>query len=809
MDDIVVPEQSGKAAGAAMSRPETRQEKLQRLSTRVCAGEVVFFIGAGFSLDSEGNSTKVLIARLLARFEAMAGRLEQSRDSETAKTANRLRKGLRKTFDLDDRRPPVEDLIDIFDATPRGSGQPSRLDMTLASLAPNYYLINDWMCSAFDALLVSLRREQGDIPPDQTCEAMKDLQRTVRTDEDALLQRYVPGATLDDLDMCWYLELLRYASLNPGPARERAVAGKAMFLDTLGFNNPKVMAGEPLDPKLENVAKSAPRLRPRHRVLAWLAAEGLAAALVTTNYDLLLDLAYRLAGMQPLRPDSRLWTESKTPLDLAKDLRLPLNRRYRHFTRIAQATQFFSHGEAHESALIHKIHGCVETYRLARKTRDWEQVRRTLESIVFTFREIQNWREDSWSRDHLVTLMRTRTIVFAGYSAVDPVIHNTFRTVYEEVGDYRAKSADEHQSTNPTHKDGRRARAFFTDRAGVSSFHGLEILRAASKAAGDDPITDLTDHVNLLTFFTDEASFPTLDETFTWIYHLTARELQAQALESEVGRIGYQLFDRRCPDDEVKGLIESFGRLRAHEAAHARRFDLQVQPASSSASSAVDPAETAAIEARAAEGRRWFGLMTRWTSVFCVSLMREYQLGETLLRFPTDTAQIKDAARYPWYRPLTETPQWTAWSAILEMAIRRAVASYIGRPRDWLRPTADIEVVDAASPTIAFRAEPLRGRRRASPPVRRALTIKLANFWRRFGHDDPERLFAARTPIVWELQPHTVPWWTEKDPGLPSKTPPATTCWQGAAFSGDAGKADLDPATFFKDDPDVRQRHSA
>ena len=306
------------------------------------------------------------------------------------------------------------------------------------------------------------------------------------------------------------------------------------------------MAGLPLDPDLEKVANHATRLRPRHRVLAWLAAEGLSASIVTTNYDLLLDSAYRLAGMQPLRPDSRLWTDPEDPLARARRLRLPLNRRYRHFTRIAQATQFFSHGEAHESALIHKIHGCVETYRLARDGQDWEQVRKVLPSIVFTFREIQNWRADSWSRDHLATLMRTRTIVFAGYSAVDQVIHDTFRTVYEEVGNYRARAAEEHQpaATEPTHKDGRRARAFFTDRDGISGFHGLEILRAASLASGD-PTPELTDHVNLLTFFTDAARFPTLDETFTWIYHLAARELQAQALESEVGRIGYQLFDRR------------------------------------------------------------------------------------------------------------------------------------------------------------------------------------------------------------------------------------------------------------------------
>src|SRR6185436_1246237 len=138
----------------------------------------------------------------------------------------------------------------------------------------------------------------------------------------------------------------------------------------------------------------------------------------------------------------------------------------------------------HESALIHKIHGCVETYRMARNGGDVEQVRKILPSIVFTFREIQNWREDSWSRDHLATLMRTRTIVFAGYSGADQVIHDTFRTVYEDIARHLASEAIAHRAGNgaqkaPPHPSGAKARAFFADLDSAGSFHGIEILRSA------------------------------------------------------------------------------------------------------------------------------------------------------------------------------------------------------------------------------------------------------------------------------------------------------------------------------------------
>src|SRR5579872_4588051 len=51
---------------------------LDRLADRLLSGEVVFFVGAGFSFDSEGNSTKRLLGRLLARFEGIAGTLINS-----------------------------------------------------------------------------------------------------------------------------------------------------------------------------------------------------------------------------------------------------------------------------------------------------------------------------------------------------------------------------------------------------------------------------------------------------------------------------------------------------------------------------------------------------------------------------------------------------------------------------------------------------------------------------------------------------------------------------------------------------------
>ena len=83
----------------------------------------------------------------------------------------------------------------------------------------------------------------------------------------------------------------------------RDALGKAIFLETLGFDNARIMGGAPLEATLLEVAQSyAGRLRPRHAVLARLAREGLSPQLLTTNYDLLVEGAYRLAGLVPRMP---------------------------------------------------------------------------------------------------------------------------------------------------------------------------------------------------------------------------------------------------------------------------------------------------------------------------------------------------------------------------------------------------------------------------------------------------------------------------------------------------------------------------
>ena len=79
---------------------------------------------------------------------------------------------------------------------------------------------------------------------------------------------------------------------------ERTAAGKALFLETMGFADRAVMAGNFLAAPEYVSGAYVGRLRPRHFALAWMAHEGLLPVVVTTNYDLLLEGAFRLAGMR-------------------------------------------------------------------------------------------------------------------------------------------------------------------------------------------------------------------------------------------------------------------------------------------------------------------------------------------------------------------------------------------------------------------------------------------------------------------------------------------------------------------------------
>jgi SIR2-like protein len=638
-------------------------EKYEQLVGRILAGEVVFFVGAGFSLDSEGNTAQRLIARLLARFTAVTEYL-----STKSVPLEDLRVGLRRTFKLKEQENIVAEEV-------------------VTRLADRYYDINDWIISAFETLVGAL---------DRLPDADAAVKNEINACENKLLRACPLKSTIDTVELSPIpIDLLRKL-----PAHSQ---GKALFLETMGFFDRSIMTGDPSNGDLQTVMSNYRGiLRDRHRVLARLAREGLCPLLLTTNYDLLLEGACRLAGFEvpPFGHDQP-----------AAEERLKPPATFDQLYRIGAPTDFFDRGAAFRSALLVKIHGCADRYRLERSVpQQWSNY---LTSIVFTYREIQNWRKDSWSRDLVATLLRTRTMVLCGYSGADPVLHDTFRTVYEEIG---SQHGAELRANVPTDK----VRAYFTGAAVSREFHGLEILRAASRAAGADS-PPLTDHQNYLPFyFQNEKKFPSLDECMTWILHRTMRGLQKQALRTDLRRTASQLLRRPVPEPDLEAVRTHFKSL--------------------------EEAEQKLAEKWSDEGSsHWeFGRVAGWTDRFHTALLREFALGEAVQRNQGPGLRTEHLRSARCYFPISDQPGWAAWGVVLEIALRRMLAATRETPAPWSADHRWVEPAICEYPALLFSQSDVK-------PSPACLLLRFAGFER--PRYRPEIRGVYRRLKIWELTP--------------------------------------------------------
>jgi len=667
---------------------------IERLARRVLGGEVVFFVGSGFSIDSERNSADRWIARLLARLLGL-GTCLANEAASPASQAREILEGLGRVFGLDD--------------SPRRDGEaiePARC-MTaenVKKLARDYYNFNEWATSALGVLAA----ETFALPA----------------------ERFEPVAALAQRLECVLLATLGTDSVpldEPAwPALRRlergAERGKALFLDTMGFALPQIMGGETSGPDVDAIAASfGDRLRPRHHALARLAREGFLPILVTTNYDLLLDGAYRLAGFTEVAGDEReALPEDVPPTQIPR------------FSRVAGRDDFFKRGDGHRAALLLKIHGCVASYRAARRTEvdapgrspgarnEWAAY---LPSLVFTYREIQTWRADAWSRDLIRTLLRTRTLALCGYSGADPVLHATFREVYDEMAEARRRAA------SPGRGSAKDAPIFFFAMKGKREFHSFEILRAATEARGDPP-GRLVEHPNHVEGDV-KGGFPSMDDHFRWLAHRTLRTVQLQALRTRLRRLASRLIGHPCPDDEYREIVRRFRALVAAERSFVRR------------------------SADEATARRRFETVVGWTWHFLPGLLRELALAEMIEGRQGPGRLLGSARRWPWYYPASERPEWTAWAAVLELSIRRLVADWRSRrgaragehsPFEWL------EAEDSPHAAVSFAVDDER-------PTPVALRIRVTGFER--PGRAPRLRGAYRRIVDWPLSEKDVPWGLE------------------------------------------------
>ena len=118
-----------------------------RLAERVLDGEVVFFVGSGFSIDSEKNDAKRLVGRLLAAVLAMATILEKEPPHPDKPPADQGTA----------RPPPAASSASTATQQPkeRRNRRAAMTDANLRLLAREYYNFNDWAASALTVCLAN------------------------------------------------------------------------------------------------------------------------------------------------------------------------------------------------------------------------------------------------------------------------------------------------------------------------------------------------------------------------------------------------------------------------------------------------------------------------------------------------------------------------------------------------------------------------------------------------------------------------------------------------------------------------------
>ena len=646
---------------------------LERLAHRILQGDVVFFIGSGFSIDSEKTSGGRLLRRLLIRLLALTKVLGE------------------------DGSAVRRDFIQTFELKADAKAEFPFLKEDLQYLGLRYYEVNDWFCDAFTHLFGLVA-----ISPDglRTLFLAHEQEEAIRQ---SMPEDWQDDMAFDEIDPL-LLEICR--SEQGHFAKE---AGKALFLDTVGFRHPGIMGGRPRkDVSLREVEASYHgRLLPRHQVLARLAREGLSGSIITTNFDLLLEGAFRLSGF-PGESERR-----EFPATLIND-----------FETVASPVEFFTKGKAYRTAVVVKMHGCAQRYRdlfpaagngraPADIAAQASRVRAYLRSIVYTYREIQNWRTDSWAADYLRTLLRTRVVVFCGYSVADPVVHDTFRSVYEEMARARSETARDAQ---PDTAD---APAYFfaaSPSEEKREFYGMEVLQSASAAVGAER-AEFAKHPNYIRCrYRGADAFPDYDALFRWLFHLTFRLRQAECLKSDLRRMVTLLVGRGHPDKE----------LEAVRSAWEAQFKTE--------------SEQPGQWREEATGRREHAKLCGWTDIFHVGLLREFACAEVVRRRQGPGVELGLMRRFAWYYPAMQNAGWTCWGAVVEVALRR-MAETIG---------ATVRVAECRRPTLlVYPSKSVRH-------TPHALTIHFGGFERsgvmaRVTGHPARRLF-------WELSAADAPW---------------------------------------------------
>lgn len=170
---------------------------------------------------------------------------------------------------------------------------------------------------------------------------------------------------------------------------------------------------------------------PAHRILAWLAREGLISEVMTSNYDCCLERAFlQASGISA--PEIESFCARPDPHDLIRIVwdsathaahgAVPIEVGHSGLRRLIVVK---ANGCAREAALAFASAPSTTALSLA------EQNRR-IQSVILTGIQLQDWRDRHWVRDLFRNHLRTSRVAFSGFGSDEPQVVHTLHQVLEE-----------------------------------------------------------------------------------------------------------------------------------------------------------------------------------------------------------------------------------------------------------------------------------------------------------------------------------------------------------------------------------------
>ncbi|MEM7014077.1 MAG: hypothetical protein AAF585_21670, partial [Verrucomicrobiota bacterium] len=355
------------------------------------------------------------------------------------------------------------------------------------------------------------------------------------------------------------------------------------------------------------------------------------------------------------------------------------------------------------------FHGCAGRYRQLRE--QWMNDRRwkvsdpktdpmtdelhhllvCTEGLVFTFRDILYWRQDGWARDLVRSELRTKCAVLTGFSGNDPVLHDTFRGVYEEVTKIRERNrrSGSLERMEASTDEARAAPAYYFGQKGNRDLAPMEILQESRRAAGLPPLSFHQHEAEgqQLPFRFKGKGFPDYDQVFTILQHLTQRKRQMDFLERYL-----EMAVDSMREQDKRGW--NGAELREERAELTRRFETLVENEKKCLEELLQDDEDDKEE-KTVPRAKFYGQLVGWTHTFIPSLLREWAIFCQRTTDERRTVRVRGEIRRHLYFPTEDEPVWTTRCVIAELAIRQMVAfARCGEPEQGLDPrTSGIEVV--------------------------------------------------------------------------------------------------------------------